>query len=126
MNADRSFLYGVVALQAALIDSEQFSEFLEVCKDWDEERDGSFTDLFVGRGWIGPSDKAHLDYLVERRLQRHVGDAKVGLASVAREVERTLASLRNDKIQRSLAGASGSVSPLSPAPRVGPLSITEN
>ena len=102
MDADRGLLYGVVALQAALINSQHFSEFIDASMEWDERRDGPFTDLLVARGWIQATDRAHLEYLVGRKLQQHAGDAQAGLASVTVEVERSLASLRDDKIQQSL------------------------
>ena len=124
MDADRSFLYGVVALQAALIDSQQFSEFIDASMEWDERRDGPLTDLLVARGWIQAADRAHLDYLVGRKLQQHAGDAKAGLASVTVEVERSLASLRDDKIQRSLPASARSEILLPSAPGVDPASET--
>jgi len=124
MDADRSFLYGVVALQAALIDSQHFSEFIDASANWDEQRDGSFTDLLVARGWIQAADQAHLDYLVARKLQQHAGDPQAGLASVTVEMERSLTSLRDDKIQRSLPVSVGSES--SPPPVSGAVTASEN
>jgi eukaryotic-like serine/threonine-protein kinase len=106
MPTDRSFLYGVVALQAGLIDSQQFNKFIEACAEWNEPRDGPFPDLLITRGWIRSDDRAHLDYLVERKLQQHAGDAKSSLATVTHEVERSLVILRDDATQRSL-GVSG-------------------
>jgi PAS domain S-box-containing protein len=126
MDADRSFLYGVVALQSALIDSQQFSEFIEACMAWDAHRDGPLTDVLVTRGWIQSTDRAHLDYLVERKLQQHAGDAKAGLASVTSEVERSLASLRSDKIQRSLPASPKPEGSLSATPGVDPVSQNQD
>jgi serine/threonine protein kinase len=94
--------------------------------EWDEHRDGSFTDMLVARGWIQAADLAHLDYLVERKLQRHAGDTKASLASVTVEVERTGASLRDDKIQRSLAASLGQDKLLSSAPGAEPASATRD
>lgn len=126
MDADRSFLYGVVALQAALINSQQFSEFVDASMEWDEHRDGPLTDLLVARGWIQATDRAHLDYLVGRKLQQNAGDAQAGLASVTVEVERSLASLRDDKIQRSLPASHKPERLLSSLPGVDPVSETQN
>ncbi|HXI51962.1 MAG TPA: protein kinase, partial [Candidatus Saccharimonadales bacterium] len=103
MDADHSFLYGVVALQAGLVDSQQFNEVIHASMEWDAQRDGPFVDLLIQRGWIRPGDRAHLDYLVERKLQGHAGDAKASVASVTHEIEHSLGSLRSDGVQRSLA-----------------------
>lgn len=124
MDADRGLLYGVVALQAALINSQHFSEYIDARMEWDEHRDGSFTELLIARGWIQATDQAHLDYLVERKLQQHAGDARAGLASVTCEVERSLASLRDDPIQRSLPESARLERSLPSAPGVDPVSET--
>jgi PAS domain S-box-containing protein len=108
MDADPSFLYGAVALQAGLIDSQCFGEFMEACASWDQDRDGPLPDFLVARGWVQPAARAHLDYLVERKLQQHAGDAKAGVASVTHEIEQSLVSLRNQRLATFL-------SPLSPA-----------
>ena len=107
MDADHSFLYGVVALQAALVDSQQFNEVIHASIEWDAQRDGPFTDLLIQRGWIRPDDRAHLDYLVERKLQAHAGDTKASVASVTHEIEHSLGSLRSDRVQRSLVASPG-------------------
>ncbi len=89
MDRERGILYGVVALQAALVDPSHFDEFLQASDDWDEDRDGPLAEMLVKRGWICANDRAHLDYLVERKLKQHAGDAKAGLASVTLEIVGT-------------------------------------
>src|SRR5262245_34097871 len=110
MDADPSFLYGAVALQAGLIDSQRFGEFIEACASWDKDRDGPLPDFLVARGWIQPAARAHLNYLVERKLQQHAGDAKAGLASVTHEIEQSLVSLRNQRLAASVSSFPASVS----------------
>ena len=61
-------------------------------------------DLLVERGWIVPADKAHVDYLLERKLHKHGGDPRASLAAIPDDVKRSLAALGDDDIQRSLAG----------------------
>lgn len=102
MNADRNFLYGVVALQANLIDSGQFKQFTEVCAELPTDVNTSFVDLLVERGWIQQEDKAHLEYLVERKLKRHAGDASASLAIVGSEVKCSLAALSTPEFQDSI------------------------
>src|SRR5262245_52137430 len=106
MPGDRGFLFGMVALQAALLESRHLSEFVEASQEWDESRDGPLTAMMVERGWIRPSDQAHLEYLVERKLERYSGDPQTSLASVAREIERSGALLRDDKVRGSQAASS--------------------
>ena len=104
MNADRNFLYGVVALQANLIDSGQFKQFTEACAQLQTDVNTSFAGLLVERGWIQPEDKAHLEYLVERKLKRHAGDATASLAFVGREIKGSLAALSAPELAPSITG----------------------
>jgi PAS domain S-box-containing protein len=101
MDTDRNLLFGVLALQADLIDAQQF---VEVCTLWTTRKDALLADLLLERGWIVPADRAHLDYLVGRKLAR-AGGASASLATVGDEVRRSLAGLADADIQRSLAGA---------------------
>jgi PAS domain S-box-containing protein len=100
MHTDRNLLFGVMALNADLIDSAQF---VEACSLWTARKNMPLGDLLIERGWIQPTDRAHIDYLVERKLDRHAGDASATLASVSGDVMRSLAALDDADIQRSLA-----------------------
>jgi PAS domain S-box-containing protein len=104
MDTDRNLLFGVLALQADLIDPQQF---IEACLLWTSRKDAPLADLLVERGWIVPADRAHLDYLLARKLHRHGGDPRAGLASIPDDVKRSLATLQDDDVQRSLAGLPG-------------------
>jgi serine/threonine-protein kinase len=77
---DHHLLLGALAVQAELIDPEQFTAALA---DWTAKRGTSFAQLLLDRGWITEADRQHLDYLVEVRLRKHGGDASAGLASLA-------------------------------------------
>ncbi|HZY90897.1 MAG TPA: serine/threonine-protein kinase, partial [Gemmataceae bacterium] len=68
MDTDRNLLFGVLALQAGLIDAPQF---IEACLLWTARKDERLADLLVGRGWIEPADRAHVECLLERKLQKH-------------------------------------------------------
>ena len=104
MSADRNFLYGVVALQANLIDSGQFKQFTEACVETPTDANKSFGDLLVERGWIQQEDKAHLEYLVERKLKRHAGDVTASLAIVGSEIKGSLAALSDPELPQSITG----------------------
>jgi PAS domain S-box-containing protein len=97
---DRNLLFGVLALQADLIDPQQF---IEACLLWTSRKDVPLADLLIERGWIVAADRAHLDYLLERKLRKHGGDARASLAAIPDDVKRSLAALGDDDIQRSLA-----------------------
>src|SRR5262249_43115689 len=79
MDADRNLLFGVLALQADLIDRTQF---VEACSLWATRKTVPLADLLAERGWLLPADRAHVDYLVERKLQKHGGDVHASLATV--------------------------------------------
>jgi PAS domain S-box-containing protein len=101
MDTDRNLLFGVLALQADLIDPAQF---IEACLLWTTRKEEPLVDLLLGRGWIEPADRAHIEYLLERKLQKHGGSARASLAALPEDVKCSLAALGDEDIQRSLAG----------------------
>src|SRR5262245_51769016 len=104
MDTDRNLLFGVLALQADLIDPRQF---LDACLLWTSRKDVPLADLLVERGWIEPDDRAHVDYLLGRKLRKHGGNPAASLAALPDDVKRSLAALQDDDIQRSLANLPG-------------------
>ena len=90
IDTDRNLLFGVLALQADLIDSRQF---IDACTLWTTRKHVPLADVLLQNGWLLPTDKSHVDYLVERKMQRHGGDAKASLASAPDQVKRSLAAL---------------------------------
>jgi PAS domain S-box-containing protein len=99
MDTDRNLLFGVLALQADLIDT---SQFVEACSVWATRKSVHLADVLMDRGWILPGDKEHLEYLLERKLKKHHGDFKASLATVDDNVKRSLAALGDAEIDRSL------------------------
>jgi PAS domain S-box-containing protein len=100
MYTDRNLLFAVLALQADLIDSR---EFVEACSLWTSRKNVPIAELLIERGWIQPADRVHVDYLLERKLQKHGGNTRASLASVSNDVKRSLAALEDTDIQCSLA-----------------------
>jgi hypothetical protein len=100
MDVDRNLLFGVLALQADLIDRDQF---LEACLLWAGRKDMAMPDLLLERGWIVADDKAHLDYLLGRKLRKHGGDSRASLAALPDDIKHSLVALGDDDIRRSLA-----------------------
>src|SRR4030095_1088448 len=99
MNADRNLLFGVLALQADVLDADQF---IKVCTLWTTRKQTALADLLIELGWIASTDRADVERLMERKLKKHGGDPRAGLAAVADDVKRSLAALQDDDIQRSL------------------------
>ena len=100
MDTDHNLLFGMIALQAELIDATQF---IEACLLWTTRKNECLADLLLGRGWIEPADRDHVEYLLERRVQKHGGNAHASLAAIPDDIKRSLAAL-DDDIQRSLSG----------------------
>jgi PAS domain S-box-containing protein len=101
MNTDRNLLFAVLALQADVLDADQF---IEVCTLWTTRKQTALADLLIELGWITPTDRADVERLVARKLKKHGGDPRAGLSVVADDVKRSLAALQDDDIQRSLCG----------------------
>jgi tetratricopeptide (TPR) repeat protein/tRNA A-37 threonylcarbamoyl transferase component Bud32 len=80
MDTDRNLLFGVLALQAAYLDNNQFAE---VCAAWTTRKETPLADLLVERGWLQPEERQEVERLVERHLKRHGGDVKKSLGAVA-------------------------------------------
>src|SRR5262249_46754407 len=58
-----------------------------------------------------PTDKAHIDYLLERKLRKHGGDARASLAAAPDDVKRSLAALNDSDILRTLADLPATADP---------------
>src|SRR5262245_55093608 len=101
MDTDRNLLFGVLALQAGLLTRGQF---VEGCALWAMRKTVPLSELLIERGWLVAADQAHLNYLLERKVNQHGGNAHASLAAVPDDIKRSLAALADDDIRRSLAG----------------------
>lgn len=90
LQPDRDLLTGVVTFQAGLITLDQFAEG---CALWLQRKTEPLPDILRERGWMLPDDRAHVDYLVDRRLARFHGDVQASLASCPAEVRSVLATV---------------------------------
>jgi PAS domain S-box-containing protein len=108
VDTDRNLLFAVLALQADVLDADQF---VQVCTLWTTRKQTPLAALLIELAWITPADRADVDRLLERKLKKHRGDARAGLAAAGDDIKRTLAALGDDDIQRSLCDL-----PLSDAP----------
>ncbi len=101
MDTDRNLLFGVLALQLDLIEPAQFAE---ACSAWAARKDKFLADILVERGWLKPADRTDVEKLLDRKLQRHGGDAAVGLAeTIDDRVRRSLHAAVDPDIRRAVA-----------------------
>ena len=100
VETDRNLLFGVLALEAGLIDSRQF---IDACMLWTTRHNASLAEVLMERGWLSSTDVGHLQYLLERKLAKLGGDVRATLASVSDNAKRCLARVPDAEIHRSLA-----------------------
>jgi serine/threonine-protein kinase len=102
MDTDRNLLFGVLALQADLLDPDRFAE---ACAAWAVRKDTPLADLLVERDWLTPADRADVERLLERKLKKHHGDARASLAEVRSDrIARSLTTVTDPGLRASLAG----------------------
>ncbi len=101
MDTDRNLLFGVLALQADLLDPNRFAE---ACSAWAARKDTPLAELLLERGWLTAEERGHVDFLLQRKLIKHQGDARAGLAeATGDEVRHCLASVADAGVRQSLA-----------------------
>jgi tetratricopeptide (TPR) repeat protein/tRNA A-37 threonylcarbamoyl transferase component Bud32 len=101
MDTDRNLLFGVLALQADLIDADRFAE---ACSAWAAKKATPLAELLQERGWITAEERAHVEFLMERKLRKHHGDVHASLAAAADHRVRSLIAAADDfEVRRSIA-----------------------
>src|SRR5262249_6215225 len=100
MDTDRNLLFGVLALQADLLTPAQFAEG---CSAWAGRKDIPLADLLLERGWLTAGDRVDVEKLLERKVAKHGGNAKAGLAEVTTDqVRQSLAGVDDADVRQSL------------------------
>jgi PAS domain S-box-containing protein len=102
MGPEGNLLFGVLALQAGLITSD---DFVGACAIWATRKGAALGDVLVEMGVLDVGSRDVLDRLLGARALGRGGVLRVGLADVPEEVRRSLAALGKAEIARSLAGA---------------------
>jgi serine/threonine-protein kinase len=92
-------LFGVLALQADLIDSARFAE---ACSAWASRKNIPLADVLVERGWLSAEERGHVEFLLDRKLKKHRGDARASLAEVTTDAVRQCAAGLDDDVRQSL------------------------
>jgi hypothetical protein len=67
---ERNLLFGVLALQADFIEKTQFAE---ACAAWAARKDTPLPDILLERNWLTPDDRAAVDRLLQKKLQKNNG-----------------------------------------------------
>jgi serine/threonine-protein kinase len=100
--ADRNLLFGVLALQADLLDAARFAE---ACSAWAARKDTPLADLLVERRWLTDEQRAAVEVLLATNLHRHGGDAIAGLrqALSTPALRGALESVADPDVRQSLA-----------------------
>jgi hypothetical protein len=65
MDSDRNLPFGVLALQADLLDPVRFAE---ACTAWSARKETSLADLLVERAWLTPTRRRREGGTSSRRL----------------------------------------------------------
>jgi hypothetical protein len=103
VDTDRNLLFGVMALQADLIDG---GRFVEACGVWAVRKAVPLAEILAERGWITPADRERIDALLQAKLLQHRGDARASLAEAASaDVRCALAALQDPAEAASLPDA---------------------
>ncbi len=101
MDTDRNLLFGVLALQAAFLDNDQFAQ---ACSAWAARKQTPLADLLVERGWLQAEERQEVERLLERHVKRHGGDVKKSLGAVADGCVRDIVRDNGDaELRRSLS-----------------------
>ena len=98
---DRNLLFGLIAMQSDLIEMRQF---VDACTLWGSRKENSLAEILEEQGWLLPEDRQHVDYLLERRMQKAGGDVKSSLAAMPDALKSVLESIGDGEIRSSLAG----------------------
>jgi serine/threonine protein kinase/tetratricopeptide (TPR) repeat protein len=110
MDPDRNLLFAVLALQLDAINAGQFSE---ACALWAEDKTVSLADVLLTRGWLSAEDRTEVERLLERKLKKHDGDARAGLAEMTVDhLRQTLAGVANPDVRLALSGETRVLGPV--------------
>ncbi len=100
-DSSRDLLFGVFALQNGLIDQGQL---LAAFQSWTHDKSRSMADHLISRGDLSAGDRAAVEFLVGRHVQKHGDDIEKSLAAInaGRSTREGLASLGDADIEASL------------------------
>jgi tRNA A-37 threonylcarbamoyl transferase component Bud32/tetratricopeptide (TPR) repeat protein len=100
-DADRNLLFAVLALQADCLTQ---ARFVEACTLWASQKDVPMPELLARHGWLQPDEIADVERLLARKLKKHNGDARAGIAEATADavVRQSLDSVPDDGIRATV------------------------
>src|SRR5262249_33388412 len=99
VDTDHNLLFGVLALQADIITSDQF---VEACTTWAARKGAPLADVLTDRGWVAPTERATIEHLMQLKLKKYGGDAHASLTAVADDsARRALARVPDPEVERT-------------------------
>jgi hypothetical protein len=101
LSSDRNLLFGLLALQMDFVTQQQL---LEAMNAWLLEKQTSLGEILVRRGVLNDDDRADVEKLVSKHVNRH-GDERASLAAVPvrADVRVSLAGLGDADVRVSLS-----------------------
>src|ERR1700681_3971602 len=100
---DRNLLFAVLALQAGLLDTEQFAQG---CTLWASRKVTPLPDILVERALLTREQRVLVDRLLEAALQKQGGDARASLLAVTTDnAKPALAQVTDPTVEQSHADA---------------------
>jgi serine/threonine protein kinase/tetratricopeptide (TPR) repeat protein len=79
VESERNLLFGILALQNGLVEQ---ADLIAAFQCWSQERSRPMAQVMVERGALTQDDRAMLDGLVRRHVEKHGGDAESSRAAV--------------------------------------------
>jgi serine/threonine-protein kinase len=122
IESERNLLFGILALQNGLIDQP---DLIAAFQGWSKERSRPMAQFLVERGALSEDDRAMLDGLVRRHVEKSGGDLEGGQAAIPAPGNLAAGSVspaipdRHGEDPRAGLSSSGNDDP----PRVGNLTI---
>ena len=100
-DADRDLLFGVLALQNDFIDGDRLVAAFRV---WSRSKDKALADVLIEQGALASEDRALLETLVSKHVQRHGDDPQKSLVALSTigSVRQKLAKLADDEADDEL------------------------
>ena len=92
LSADRNLLFGILALQMDFVSRDQLIAGMHA---WVLEKSQPLGELLVRQGAMNADDRADLERMVDRHVQKHQGDPAQSLASVSSVASSLREALRS-------------------------------
>jgi hypothetical protein len=121
MDTDRNLAFAVGALQAGLIDANQF---VEACTLWSSRRNQALADLLIERGWIRPADRLELESAAGNAANKRASDVTAWLPVTPANIRNSEAIVGDGSSPVALAASGNGTPPHRTSPQPSVISST--